>query len=652
MAALPFRRPSPAAWRGAALIFAATFAAYLPVFRAGLIWNDEDYVTKPALTSLGGLAKIWFKVGATQQYYPALHTAFWIQHRLWGDAPLGYHLANVLFHALSACLLAGVLRRLDLPAFACWLSALLFALHPICVESVAWVSEEKNTFSLIFYLLAAWAYFDFDRDRRGGQYALAFGLFLISILSKSLNATLPGALLVIFWWRRGRLSWRRDFLPLVPWMACGAADGLFTGWVEKTFIGAQGALFALSFPQRLLIAGRTFWFYLGKIAWPSPLIFIYPKWAADAAVWWQWLFPLAALGALAALAVTSGRTRAPLAAALFFAGSLFPTSGFLTVFAFLFSYVADHWVYLPCVGIVVLAAGGWERATRAENRRALRWAVPAIVLAACAVLTWRQARLYATAETLYEAVLARNPGAWMARNNLGIIRRDRGQNTMALADFREVVRLAPNYPQGHNNLGNALLTAGQAASAEAEYRRALELWPAFATARVNLGNVLRDSGRADEAIAEYGRALQADPASAEAYNNLGIAYGQLGRPEDAIGAFRQALRLQPAYVQAHYDLAVEFDALRRPADALPEFAAAVALAPGFFDGQKGYGLELARQRRYPEAQAHFEAAVRINPRDAQVQYALSLMLRLAGRTAEAQAHYEEAMRLQGKPAAE
>jgi tetratricopeptide (TPR) repeat protein len=645
MAGSPLRRFSPAA-----LVVLATVAAYLPVFHAGLIWNDEDYVTKPALTSVAGLAQIWFKVGATQQYYPALHTAFWIQHRLWGDAPLGYHLANVLFHALAACLFAGVLRRLDLPAFACWLAALLFALHPVCVESVAWVSEEKNTFSLIFYLLAAWAYLDFDRDRRPRQYALASGLFLLAILSKSLNATLPGALLVILWWRRGRLGWRRDAAPLLPWFLVGAADGLFTGWVEKTFLGAQGALFALSFPQRLLIAGRVFWFYLGKLAWPSPLIFIYPRWTVSPGVWWQWLFPLAALGALAVLARLAPRSRAPLAAALFFAGSLFPTSGFLTVFAFLFSFVADHWVYLPALGIIALAAGGWERATRAEARRALRWGVPAAVLALCAVLTWRQSRLYADAESLYGAILARNPEAWMAHNNLGIILHDRGQNAEAIAHYREVVRLAPDYPQGHNNLGNALLSAGQPAAALAEYRRALALWPTYATARVNLANVLRDSGQPDAALAEYQRALQADPASAEAYNNLGIAYGQLRRADEAIAAFRAALRLQPAYAQAHYDLAVEYDRLGRPADALPEFEATVALAPGFLDGQKGYGIELARQKRYPEALAHFQAAVAIDPRDAQAQYALALMLRLAGRTDEAQAHYAEALRLQGKPA--
>ncbi len=274
----PARRSlSSASW--VALIFCATLAAYGPVYQAGLIWNDEDYVTKPELQSVHGLERIWFEVGATQQYYPALHSAFWVEHRLWGDAPWGYHLANVLLHALAACLLGLLLRRLAVPG--AWMAGLLFALHPVCVESVAWISEEKNTLSLVFYLLAAWAYLDFDRERRWPGYFLALGLFLLAVLSKSVTATLPGALLVVLWWRRGRLTWR-DAAPLAPWFAIGAADGLFTGWVERTLIGAHGTDFDLSFAQRCLVAGRVTWFYLGKLVWPANLIFIYPRWQVSA----------------------------------------------------------------------------------------------------------------------------------------------------------------------------------------------------------------------------------------------------------------------------------------------------------------------------------------------------------------------------------
>ena len=192
-------------------------AAYWPVFRAGFIWDDDAHVTRAELQSLHGLWRIWFDLGSTQQYYPVLHGAFWLEHRLWGDAPLGYHLANVLFHATSACLFALALRRLAAPG--AWFAGFLFALHPVCVESVAWISEQKNTLSLVFYLLAAHAYLHFDarraRGQRGGAglYLLATGLFLLSLLSKTVTATLPAALLVVAWWRRGRLSWKGDLLP-------------------------------------------------------------------------------------------------------------------------------------------------------------------------------------------------------------------------------------------------------------------------------------------------------------------------------------------------------------------------------------------------------------------------------------------------------
>jgi tetratricopeptide (TPR) repeat protein len=642
----PARRSfSTASW--VALIFCATLAAYGPVYRAGLIWNDEDYVTKPELQSLHGLERIWFDVGATQQYYPALHSAFWVEHRLWGDAPWGYHLANVLLHALAACLFGLLLRRLAVPG--AWTAGLLFALHPVCVESVAWISEEKNTLSLVFYLLAAWAYLDFDRDRRWPGYFLALAFFLLAVLSKSVTATLPGALLVILWWRRGRLSWR-DAAPLAPWFAIGAADGLFTGWVERTLIGAHGADFDLSFVQRCLVAGRVVWFYLGKIAWPANLIFIYPRWQVSAAAAWPYVFPLGALGLLAALWFLRRRSRAPLAAMLFFLGSLFPTIGFLSVYAFIFSFVADHWVYLPMLGIIALASAGWGSWVA---RSALGWpartAVPAVVLGLCAVLVWRGSRQYHDPETFYHGILDRNPAAWMAHNNLGIILFAQGKVPEAMVHYEEELRLRPDYPEGHNNLGNALLSLNRPGEAMAHYRRALEINPAYLDARLDLGNVLRDTGHPQEALAEYQRALQVNSASAEVHGNLGVALEKLGRSDAAFAEFREAIRLKPDYVSAHYNFAVALHYADRDAEALTQYQAVVALDPGLYDAQTNLGAELYRVHRVAEAADHFEAAVKLRPADAGAQYRLSVVLRALGRTAEAEAHAQEALRLQGGP---
>src|ERR1035438_2583719 len=320
---------------GMALIVLAAFAAYAPVFQAGFIWNDSDYVTAPALRSWSGLWRIWSQVGATEQYYPFLHTAFWVEHRLWGDAPLGYHLLNVALHATSAVLLLVLLRRMRIPG--AWLAAMVFALHPVCVESVAWISEQKNTLSTVFYLAAAIRYLDFADLRRPGRYFLASLFFVLAVLSKTVTATLPAALLVLAWWRHGSLSLRRDVAPLLPWFVFGAGAGLFSGWVEQHFVGAEGSAFALNGLERLLLASRAVWFYAAKLIWPADLIFFYPRWTITSDSLAAYGALLGVLALFIALVALVRRSRSPLAGALFFVGTLFPTLGFFNVPALIFS---------------------------------------------------------------------------------------------------------------------------------------------------------------------------------------------------------------------------------------------------------------------------------------------------------------------------
>lgn len=267
----PFFFQNPLLWQ-AVVLFVVVFLAYLPAWHGGFIWDDDAHVTRPKLRCWEGLFRIWFEPGATQQYYPLVHGTFWLEHWLWGDDPTGYHLVNLALHAGSAFLVALILRRLAVPG--AFLAAVVFALHPVHVESVAWITEMKNTLSAVFYLSAMLCYLRFDENRGGRWYAAALGLFLLALLSKTVTATLPAALLVIFWWRRGRLDWRSDVLPLAPFLLLGAVSGLFTAWVERTINGAEGAEFQFSLVERCLIAGRAIWFYLGKLLWPADLIFI------------------------------------------------------------------------------------------------------------------------------------------------------------------------------------------------------------------------------------------------------------------------------------------------------------------------------------------------------------------------------------------
>jgi tetratricopeptide (TPR) repeat protein len=610
------------------VIFAVTLLAYLPAVRGGFLWDDDFHLTQPDLQSVEGLKRIWFEAGATQQFYPLLHSAFWVEHRLWGDSVVGYHLANILLHAAAACLVVAVVRRLALPG--AWLAGLIFALHPVCVESVAWISEQKNTLSTIFYLGSALVYLRFDQDRRPSRYFLALGLFVLALLTKTVTATLPAALLVIFWWRRGRLSWRRDVRPLLPWFGLGATAGLLTSWVERTFIGARGADFTLNLLERGLLAGRVIWFYLGKLVWPADLIFIYPRWAIDATVWWQYLFPLGVLALVAGLGIVAQRQRGPLARAaaaglagfLIFAGTLFPALGFINVYPFVFSYVADHFQYQASLGIIVpVAAGLTLAAGRLLDSRApaIRWLGPmggGLLLATLGALTWRQCGMYRDAGTLYRETLARNPACGMAHTNLGdLLSRIPGRLPEAIDHFEAALRINPRDVNAHNDLGHAFT---------------------------------KIPGRQSAAIAEYEAALRIDPGFAPAHNNLGVLLETIPeRLPEAIGHLEAAVRLAPDAAELRGNLGTALLKIpERAPEATAQFEAAVHLNPGSADMQNNLGVALAKiPGRLPEATAHLEEAVRLNSRSAKMHSNLGVALaQMSGRLTEAVAQFEAAVR--------
>jgi hypothetical protein len=343
-----------------------TLVAYAPALRDGFVWDDDQHVTEnPTLTSLAGLQRIWLDPTALPQYYPMVHTTFWVERHLWGLRPFGYHLVNVLLHLANAFLLWYLLEHLAVRG--AWLAAAIFALHPVHVESVAWITERKNVLSGLFYLLAGACFLRFlgllgGVTRRWSWYVAGFVLFLCALLSKTVTATLPLALFLVLWWKRDRVR-GRDVAPLVPPLAVGVAFGLVTLWIERHHVGAQGDLFTLSPLSRWLLAGRALWFYASKIVWPSRLSFFYPRWPVDPAVGWQYLFPLAAASVVVSLWVARRRIgKAPSAAVAFFAVTLFPALGFFDVYPMRFSWVADHFVYLASAGLIALvaAAVGWR----------------------------------------------------------------------------------------------------------------------------------------------------------------------------------------------------------------------------------------------------------------------------------------------------
>jgi len=644
-----------------------------------MLWDDDRHVTRSDLRSTEGLWRIWFDLGATQQYYPVAHTAFWIQHRLWGDATLGYHLVNIVLHGSSAFLIGLILRRLAAPG--AWLAAAIFALHPVHVESVAWISELKNTLSGVLYLGAALVYLKFDAGRERQAYVLALGLFLLALFAKTATATLPAALLVVFWWQRGRLEWSRDVRPLAPFLAAGVAAGLFTAWVERTLIGAEGADFELTAIERVLVAGRAVWFYLGTLVWPANLTFIYPRWNVDQSAWWQYLFPLTALAVLAGCWRWRSRSRAPLAAALLFGGTLVPALGFFNVFPFRYSFVADHFVYLASIPVITLASAGLARAA------ARRTAVPRVAMVAAAValagglgaLTWAQSRDYADAETLYRATLRRNPGSWMAHNNLGRLLVDAGRMDEARVHLEESLRLRGDLPEPHFSLGLLELRQARLAEAAGRFETAVRLDPGFAEARNNLGLAWLRLGRAADALGAFDEARRLDPGLAPAHKNACEALVELGRPADAFVACEEALGLDPEYPEAHHQLGIALFGLGRLDEAVAEYERALRSRSDLAQAHSDLGVALLQLGRQPDAVAHFEEAVRLEPRlvnarfnlgnvfvsdgrlddavaqytaaldvapdDAVIHHNLGVALEELGRLGEAAAQYEEALRL-------
>jgi tetratricopeptide (TPR) repeat protein len=632
-------QPSRTGWI-CVLIFLATLIAYLPALSADFIWDDKPgHVTKPELQSVAGLARIWTDVGATQQYYPLLHTAFWIEHRLWGDWPAGYHLINILLHATAACLVGAVLRRLRIAG--AWFAALLFALHPVAVESVAWISEQKNTLSTIFYLCAALTFLRFHDERGRRAYGIATLWFACALLTKTVTATLPAALLVILWWRHAELSWRRDILPLLPWFALSIVAGTLTAWIEHSQIGAQGGDFSLGPIERVLLAGRAVWFYFGKLIWPAELVFIYPRWTIDAGDASQWLFPLAAGLLLAALWWRRRQNRGLLAGALFFGGTLFPALGFVNVFPFLYSYVADHFQYVAMLGILALAAGGATSLAMSLPRWLARAGALTLLLTFGA-LTWRQAATYRDVLTLYTTTIARNPACWMAHNNLAIALVDAGRAAEAIPHYLRALELRSHYPEAENNLGYALTQLGRPAEALPHLQRAIQQKPTYAEAHNNLGAALMGLGRTGEGMAAFRESARLNPGYAVAHFNLGLALASNGKPADAIPNFQRVLQLNPNYADAELNWAIALTVTQRIPEALPHFERALHLNPTAVHAHVSFGRALAALGRLDEAIARFRTALDLQPTSADTHAQLAIALQQSGRLEEAERHLQTA----------
>ena len=679
----------------AAVLVAMVAAAYAFSLRGEFLWDDDLHITEnPTIIGPLGLKEIW--TTARANYFPLVLTNFWIQHALWGLEPLGYRVVTLLFHAGAAVLLWRVLLQLRVPG--AWLGAALWALHPVQVESVAWICELKNTQSAVFFLAAIGCYVRWLEGVAGlaeagsavgkealaagpgsatpatvaraksvhGVYAFALLCAVFAILSKPSTVMLPVALALCAWWLRRRIVWR-DLVPLVPFFALSALAAGWTIWEQRHHSGALGPEWNQTLPERLVIAGRVIWFYLGKLTWPEPLIFIYPRWqiAADSGLAFA---PLAA--AVAALgALWSLRLRWPALAGVFFAAAffvalLFPVLGFFNVYFFRYSFVGDHFQYLASMGPRALAGAALARAPQwlgwpdgagvadsgpgsptPATFKPLTSVVGGGLVIVLAVLTWRESREYVNNETLWRATLARHPRAIMAWLNLGGTLVQSGRLDEAIATFTHVTRLKPDDVDAFNDLGGALLLTGRPEEALVAMERAVALAPRRAEVHNNLGNAQRSLGRPAEARASYRRALELDPDYAAAHDNLGAELAEAGQTPAAIEHFQAALRIAPKNASALNNLGNALRNLDRLDEAIARHREALRLKPHYPDALASLGYDLVLSGQAAEGLAHLGRAVELNANHAGIRGYLGRSLALLGRTGEALPQFARAVEL-------
>ena len=662
-------------WLLGGVLVAAVVFAYQPAWNAGYIWDDDMYVTKnPLLTAADGLRRIWFSFDAPSQYFPLTYTTFRLEHALWGFNPAGYHWVNILLHATNALLLWRLLHLLGIRG--AWFAAGLFALHPVQVESVAWITELKNVLMGFFFLLTLlyWAHFieAQGRPRRNTYYALALLCFALALFSKSTAVTLPVALLLTLWLKRETISLARC-AQIAPFVLMAAGMGVITIWWERYHQGTHGPAFSIGFGERLLVANHAIWFYLSKLIWPAELSFSYERWPVSLREPLNYVWVgLTVIAGFFLWWLRVYARRGWYVAIFFFVATLAPVLGFVMLWTFRYSWVADHYQYLACVGPLALAS---SMITREGSEfgpvgRAILVIAAVGVLALLSVQTWEQCRIYQDAETLWRATIQTNPKSALAYNSLGVIL---GEKNAPIEDemtaYRKALEADPNDPQAHNNLGYALQRLGRFPESLEEYEKSIAADPRYAIAHGNLamvllrlgrkseavqhlqkvreiepknallehslGDILASEGRADEAIQHWKRSIDLGTRDATLSAQVGNLLASRGKLKEALPYLREASELNPADAQMRSNYAAALLLLDRFADAVPYYQEAIRLRPDLEEAHSNLAICFVKMGRFDEAVEEYKRAVELKPNNRDALNQLSLILRHLGRAEEA-----------------
>jgi len=552
------------------LLILLTVLVYLPTMRGGLIWDDDKLIFRNrTVRASDGLYQFWFKA-AGQDYRPVACSFWWLEWHVWDGRAPDYHVVNVLLHGIDAVLVWLVLRQLKIPG--AWLAALIFAIHPVNVATAAWISEQKNTLSMLFFALSILLYLKFDDATDMGPvdatervptngaaewvwYGLSLAAGLLALLTKTAVVMLPVVLLGCVWWQNGRVRWR-DWWCSVPFFAASLILSLVTIVQHRQVL--EGVVVQPGgFATRLALAGWIPWFYLSKALLPVNLTVIYPKWTVDASNWLSYVPGTVLIGSLGVFWWKRGTWGRPLFFGLgYFVVMLFPVLGFFDQAYNRYSWVADHWQYCSIVGVIALVVAGAERmlnGMRGQGRSVARAAGTALVIV-LGLASWERAGLYADSETLWRDNVARNPGPWQC-SNLAFALQQKGKRLEAIEMWQRAVQLDPDYAEAHSNLGIALKELGRLPEAIEQYKEALRARPDLVAAHYALGMALWLTGKREDAIDQYEQAVKIQPDFPEGHDALGLALAQVGRTKDAIQNFEQALHVRPDYADAQNNLA-------------------------------------------------------------------------------------------------
>lgn len=646
----PTALPAWSRWLAVALIVTAGFAVYGPALRGGWVWDDHlDLPNNPVIRSPDGLAQIWTEPGRLLDFYPLKHSLQWLQWRLWENDTLGYHLTSLGLHLAAALLFWRVLGRLGLRHG--WLGALLFTVHPLCVESVAWIVELKNTLSLPPLLLAVDAFLRHADSGRRRDLGAAWAWFLVSLLCKTGGIMLPCFLVLLLWWRRGRPG-AAELRTTAPFFALSLALGLVTLWFQHHRAQAGEDITAGEPLQRLVLAGQSVVFYLQKSLWPAGLMPLYPQWPVTPAsplAWWPWPAGLAGLAWAWRRRASWGRHA--LLGGGWFLLHLLPFVGLITISFMRFTWVMDHLAYLPLLGLLGLLVAGLEAllARRPASSRRLALAGAAALCLVPAAVARKHAAIFRSEESFWSAAVQGNPRAWFAHYNLAVVLRQRGDPAGAGDHFAAALAINPADAFTHHALAQLHADAGRAPEAEFHLREALRLDPRPAETHHSLGVLLQATGRPAAALAEYREALRLQPGYAIAENSLGLVLCDLGRLDEAAARFEAALRLNPGYAEAHANLGNLLLQAGRTDAALDHYREAVRLLPDAPELHINLANVLQDAGRHAEAAAGYEQALQLRPDIAVAHHRLALSLAALGQPDRARAHLEAAQRLENPP---